>query len=160
MLDKSVPLLSPPEFPQKLLVGSVLDDRMLVRVAIFMNDLRQALEYFRFELEGISESLRRQELRYLIRLIDEQARTKPRYFLQGSLDVYLDICDMARRNTRCNSYRTRYGAEVKKDLDATMAFVYMAGTCRGALMDLYNSGEYITDEAIKLIIDSLPVWEH
>lgn len=158
---REVPLLpSPSETrPKTIVPGSLWDCRMQKRIAIFLNDLQSALSWLRYELEEIrSPSLRRAELRDTIELLDCQARTKPVYFLKGTLEAYVNILDMARRNPRCNGYRTRFGEEVKKDLDATMAFVYQLGECRGKLMTLYDSGEEITDEAIEQIEKSLPAW--
>lgn len=162
MIEKEqVPLLPAPivERPNALEPGSMWDCRMQSRIAIFLNDLQSALAWFRYELEHITiHSLRREELGIFIDAIDSQVQSKPVYFLQGTLDAYINILDMARRNPRCNGYRTRFGEEVKKDLNATMAFMYLVGECRGKLMDLYESGEEITDEAIEQIEKALPIW--
>lgn len=131
---------------------------MQVRVAIWMNDLRGALEWLRFELEGIGESLRREELRNVIDWIDDHLRT-PINYAQELSDAYVIAIDKSCRNSYCNGYRTRFGKVVNQRIGRTIEFAYMAGECRGKLMNLYTSGELITDEALGEIIDSLPRWE-
>lgn len=161
MEEKQVPLLShSPEYPQRLLPGGVLDSRMQARISIYTNDLRSALEWLRLELEAIvSESLRREELNYFIWMIDQHLKAKPTNYAQELVDAYVTAIDKSCRNSYCNGYRTRFGKIVDQDIVATIEFAYMAGDCRGKLMSLYYSGEYITDEAIAEIIRALPVWE-
>lgn len=159
MLEKQVPLLPSPT-RSVLVVGSRDDNRLQSRLALFMNDLHSALEWLRFELEHITiHSQRRDELRLFIDAIDNQVRVKPAHFIEETLDVYLDILEMARHNPRCNGYRTRYGQTAQRDIDATMRFAYLAGECRGKLMMLYDSGERVLDEDLEDIIDSLPMWD-
>lgn len=157
MNDKQVPyvLIAPVVAPKE--PRGLAYYQAKIREAIFQSNIREAIFWFRRELNSISmpEDMKRTELRKLIRDIDQHARRTPRDFIQTHLDAYLLAVEMARRNPRCNGYRSRMAAVAKDGLVKFSEFIYAAGVCRGDLMRL-SAQKTITDAALERIEDYLP----